>query len=126
MIWSMALPFIVLFWFVAACILSLVSMIMVEAIEIATVHDYGLIAFDKRVTFWLQRVRSLPCACAYVALFASRLGYNHYAIALAYNAANAHAVTGRVEAKKLLSRRRQSEYKGNTDEKPTIWSMVME
>ena len=50
-----------------------------------------LIAFDERVTFCLQRVRSLPCACAYVALFARRLAYNHYAIAHAYNAANAHA-----------------------------------
>ena len=52
---------------------------------------YSLIAFDERVTFWLQRVRSLPCACAYVALFARRLAYNHYAIAHAYNAANTHA-----------------------------------
>ena len=41
--------------------------------------DYSLIAFDERVTFWLQRVRSLPCACAYVALFARRLAYNYYA-----------------------------------------------
>ena len=40
-----------------------------------------------RVTFWLQRVWSLPCACAYVALFACRLVYNHYAIAHTYNAA---------------------------------------
>ena len=52
--------------------------------------DYSLIAFDERVTFWLQRIRSLPCACANVALFARRL-VNHYAIAHAYNAANAHA-----------------------------------
>ena len=51
---------------------------------------YSLIAFDERVTFWLQRVWSVPCACAYVALFARRLRYNHYAIAHAYNAANAH------------------------------------
>ena len=51
----------------------------------------GLIAFDERVTFWLQRVRSLHCAYAYVALFARRLAYNHYAIAHTYNAANAHA-----------------------------------
>ena len=50
---------------------------------------YSLIAFDERVTFWLQCIRSLPCACAYVALFACRLAYNHYAIA--HNAANAHA-----------------------------------
>ena len=52
---------------------------------------YSLIAFDERVTFWLQRVQSLPCACACVALFACRLAYNHYAIAHAYNAANTHA-----------------------------------
>ena len=51
---------------------------------------YSLIAVDERVTFGLQRVWSLPCACAYVALFARRLAYNHYAIAHAYDAANAH------------------------------------
>ena len=53
--------------------------------------NYSLIAFDERVTFWLQRVQSLPCACAYVALLARRLAYNHYAITHAYNAANTHA-----------------------------------
>ena len=53
--------------------------------------NYSLIAFDERVTFWLQRVRSLPCACAYVSLFARRLVYNRYAIAHAYNAASMHA-----------------------------------
>ena len=52
---------------------------------------YSLIAFDERVTFWLQRIRLLPCALAYVALFARRLAYNHYEIAHTYNAANAHA-----------------------------------
>ena len=52
---------------------------------------YSTIVFDKKVTFWLQRVRSLPCACAYVALFARRLAHNHYAIAYAYSAANTHA-----------------------------------
>ena len=55
------------------------------------VHCYSLIAFDERVTFWLQRVRSLPCVWVYDALFAHRLAYNHYAIAHAYNAANKHA-----------------------------------
>ena len=53
--------------------------------------DNGLIAFDERVTFWPQHVQSLPCACAYVALFARRLAYNHYSIAHANNAANANA-----------------------------------
>ena len=52
---------------------------------------YSLIAFDQRVTFWLQRIRSLPCASAYVAFFVHRLAYNHYAIAHASNAANTHA-----------------------------------
>ena len=52
---------------------------------------YSLIAFDEKVTFWLQCVQSLPCVCVYVALFARRLAYNHYAIAHAYNAANTHA-----------------------------------
>ena len=52
---------------------------------------YSLIAFDERVTFWLQRVRSLPCACEYVALFVRRLAYNHYEITHAYNAAKMHA-----------------------------------
>ena len=28
------------------------------------------IAFDERVTFWLQRAQSLPCACAFAALYA--------------------------------------------------------
>ena len=31
--------------------------------------SYSPIAFDERVPFWLQRVRSLPCACVYVVLF---------------------------------------------------------
>ena len=53
--------------------------------------DYRLIAFNERVTLWLQRVRSLPCTCAYVAFLARTLAYNHYVIAHAYNAANTHA-----------------------------------
>ena len=52
---------------------------------------YSLIVFDERVTFWLQHVQSLPFVCVYVALFARRLAYIHYAIAQAYNAANTHA-----------------------------------
>ena len=74
--------------------------------------NYTLIAFDERVTFWLQLVRSVTCACAYAALFARRLAYNHYAIAHTCNAANAHAQGSDpvVEAKQLLSRWRQSEY----------------
>ena len=32
--------------------------------------NYTPIAFDERVTFWLQRARSLPCACVFAALYA--------------------------------------------------------
>ena len=77
------------------------------------INDYSLIVFDERVTFWPQRIRSLPCACAYVALFAHRLPYNHYTQSHTHAMQQRHmhkAVTGRVEAKKLLSRRRQFEY----------------
>ena len=31
---------------------------------------YTPIAFDERVTFWLQQARSLPCVCAFAALYA--------------------------------------------------------
>ena len=48
----------------------------------------SLIASDKRATFWLQRIWSLPFACAYAAFFVRRLMYNHYTIARTYNAAN--------------------------------------
>ena len=84
-----------------------------KSIIMQATTDYTLIAFDKRVTFWLQLVGSLPCACAYVALFARKLTYNHYTIAHACNAANAYAQGSdrAVEAKKLLSRWRQSEYR---------------
>ena len=58
---------------------------------VVAITDYSLIAFDERVTFWLQRIRSLPCVRAYVALFTRRLAYNHYTITHAYNAANKHA-----------------------------------
>ena len=51
----------------------------------------SLIAFDERVTSSLQRVQLLHCACAYFALFARNLSYNHYAIVHAYSAANAQA-----------------------------------
>ena len=31
---------------------------------------YTPIAFNKRVTFWLQPARSLPCACVFTDLYA--------------------------------------------------------
>ena len=71
-----------------------------------------MIDFDERVTFWLQRVQSLPFACAYVALFARRL-------ACAANARTRQCPL-RVEAKKLLSRRRQSEYSY-----PCTWQFML-
>ena len=33
-----------------------------NSFECNHISYYSLIAFDERVTFWLQRVRSLPCA----------------------------------------------------------------
>ena len=41
-----------------------------EAFDDLTRRYYSLIAFDKRVTFWLHFAQSLYCACVYVALFA--------------------------------------------------------
>ena len=77
---------------------------------------YTPIAFDERVTFWLQRARSLPCACAFAVLYAYCMRVRlHNGYTQAYEQIMQHtdkhkAVTGRVEAKKLLSRRRQSNY----------------
>ena len=34
---------------------------------------YTPIAFDERVTFWLQRAWSLPCACAFAAFYAGAI-----------------------------------------------------
>ena len=31
---------------------------------------YSLITFDERVTFWLKRAQSLPCACVFAAAYA--------------------------------------------------------
>ena len=71
----------------------------------------SLIVFDERVTFWLQRVHSLHSAPVYVALFARgscitiTQSHTH-----AMQQTHMHkAVVGRVEAKKLLPRRRQSD-----------------
>ena len=47
-------------------------------ISLHVYNNHSAFAFDKRLTFWLQRIWSLPCACTYVALFACRLSYNHH------------------------------------------------
>ena len=61
---------------------------------------YNQITFDKRVTFWLQHIRLLSCACAYVALSARWLAYNHYAIMYTMQQTHMHkAMPGIVEAK---------------------------
>ena len=46
--------------------------------DVVVLCAYTLIAFDKRVVFWLQHVRSLRCVCAYAALFVRRLALNLY------------------------------------------------
>ena len=72
---------------------------------------YSPIAFDERVTFWLQRARSLPCACVFDALYALRNGYTR--TSRENNAASAHSQgSNRTHfTRKLLSRQRQSDYR---------------
>ena len=76
--------------------------------------DYTPIAFGERVTFCfnapshcLVRVRLLQCMCVWL-----RNGYTHAYTQIMQHTHTHKAVTGRVEAKKLLSRRRQSNYSG--------------
>ena len=67
---------------------------------------YTPIAFDERVTFWLQRAGSLSCACAFAALHACAIAYWLYASLRAMpTCAHAHhkAVTGRPDALKPKS-----------------------
>ena len=73
---------------------------------------YTPIAFDERVTFWLQRarhflvhVRLLHCMRVWL-----RNGYTWAYVQIMQHTHTHKAVTGRVETKKLLSRRRQSNY----------------
>ena len=47
---------------------------------------YTPIAFDERVTFWLQRTGSLPCACVFAALYACTIALWLYASLRANNA----------------------------------------
>ena len=63
---------------------------------------YSLIAFD--------RVRSLPCACAYLCV-GLRITITQSHTHTIQQTHMHKAVTGRVEAKKLPSRRRESEYR---------------
>ena len=75
---------------------------------------YIPIAFDERVTFWLHRAQSLPCACAFTVLYVCVIAQWLYASLRTKIMQHAHvhkAVTGRVEAKKLFSHRRQSNYR---------------
>ena len=79
---------------------------------------YTLIAFDERVTFWLQRAWSLPCACVFAALCAiAYYGYTQVYGQIMQHTHKHKAVTGCVEAKKLLSCRRQSNYSTDFSEK---------
>ena len=74
--------------------------------------SYTPIAFDERVTFWLKRAGSLPLRACLLHCMRVRLR-NGYAQAYVHIMQHRHmhkAVTGCVEAKKLLSRRKQSNY----------------
>ena len=79
---------------------------------------YSLIAFDERVTFWLQRVQSLVRVCMLHYLrVGSRITITQSHKHTMQQTHTHKAVTGRVEAKKLLSRRRQSEYRYTVNRK---------
>ena len=66
-------------------------------------HCYTPIASNERVTFWLQHAQSLPCACAFVTLYACALrdGYTQAYAQIMQHTHTHKAVTGRVEAKKV-------------------------
>ena len=75
-------------------------------------HMYRPIAFDERVTFWLQCAWSQPCAC--VCSTSCVCSCVMVVRMPTHNAkyTNTHkAVIGCVEAKKLLSRQRQKDYR---------------
>ena len=52
---------------------------------------YSPIAFDERVTFWLDTSSHCLAEVRILHYLLVRLAYKHYAIAHAYNAANAQA-----------------------------------
>ena len=64
----------------------------------ATCKYFTLIAFDERVTFWLQPAWSLHCVCAFAALYMCGCLY----ASLHTNNAAYKALTGPIEAKKNL------------------------
>ena len=66
-------------------------------------YVYTPIAFDERVTLWLQRARSLPCVCAFAALYAYVIAWWSYASLrpIMQHMHTHKAVTGRVKAKKV-------------------------
>ena len=62
----------------------------------------SLIAFHERVTFWLERAGSLPCACVFAALYVRlRTGYTQAYVQIMQHTHTHKAVTGPVEAKKV-------------------------
>ena len=88
------------------------------------INVYSPIPFDERVTLWLQFVPSLPCACAYVAFIICACGSP-----ITITQSHTHTmqqthrhkvVTECTEAKKLLSRWRQSDYRFACD----IWTGI--
>ena len=76
------------------------------------IYAYTPIAFDERVTFWLQRaghchVHACLLHCMHAQL---RNGYTQAYAQIMQHMHTHKAVTRHVEAKKLLSHRRQSTY----------------
>ena len=71
-------------------------------------YGYTLIAFDERVTFWLQRAGSLPCANAFAALHACAIAQWLYTIV--YNRYDRYFKIGPIMTLSVSDRYRQFFY----------------
>ena len=78
------------------------------------ITSYTPIAFDERVTFCLQRSLSQPylcvCVCCIVCMYDCVMVTREPHTQIMQHTHRQKAVTGCIEAKKLLSRQRQSNY----------------
>ena len=74
---------------------------------------YTPIAFGERVTFWLQRARSLPCTCVFAALYACAIAWWLYASLRANYSTCAHAQGSNWQWPEALKSKSYSLVEGN-------------
>ena len=93
----------------------LTSYLYISQLYVCIDSDYSLIAFDERVTFWLQAFNASGHCLVHVRM----LYYLRVGLRITITQSHTHTmqqtcthktVTRHAEAKKLLSRRRQLEY----------------